>query len=119
MDYYINVCLIILVIIGVWTVLATPPKSILSKYPYFNLVLGMCLPSALSKININLKDLECINRFYFRYRIFCLYLLGSLIFFGGVSKFTADKKLIKMQEAVEKAERHLRTTVEPNMDCEE
>jgi hypothetical protein len=116
MDYYVIVYTIILSIIGIWTIPATPSRSILSKYPYFNLVLGVFLPSALSKINIDRRDLESINKFNFRYRIFCLFMLGGFVFFVATSTYTANRRLKEVQNTIEKAEKHLENPTKTNRD---
>lgn len=107
MNYYIITWLIITIIISLWAMKAMPSKSILSKYPYFNLVLGVFSLAVLSRNIIDRSDLECLNKFIFRLRILFLYFIVSMVFFLLISTYSTNCQLIKMQELVEKAESQL------------
>ena len=105
MNYYIFVWVILAVLFSIWTVQVVPSKSILSRYPYNKLIIGIIFPSALSKKDIDYRDLENIEKFFFRLRIWCLFILGSIVLVSFASSFTTNNQLMELQNLVEKAEK--------------
>ncbi len=101
MDIYIIIWLVIAVIISMWTIQRFPPRNILSQYSYKELLIGIIFPSTLLNADVDRKDIEATQAFVFRFRLWNLYILGSLILLALYSSYTASRQLDELHGLVE------------------
>ena len=87
----------ILVLLSIWLCFVVPTKSILIKYPYSIIILGLFNTSILLKISIEEEDYIKIQKFYFAFRIWCLLVVLCPLLFALYSLHESNSLLMELK----------------------
>ena len=96
MEIYKIFWIIIQILLSIWVFLETPSKSILRKYPFGGLFLSLFNPSGLARIEMSKKDSNTIRKFFFRFRLWCVFTIVSLLLFNLIAIYRSNELLIEL-----------------------
>ena len=88
--------IIIQILLSIWAFLETPSKSILRKYPFGVLFLSLFNPSGLAGIEMSKRDSNAIRKFFFRFRLWCIFTIVSILLFSLIAIYRSNELLIEL-----------------------
>ena len=98
MKIFILLWITMQVLLSIWVILKIPPKSLLTKYPYSTLFLGLFNTSVLSRISMDKGDFKIIRKCYLRFRLWCLFTIACGLLFNLFAFHKSSELLLELTQ---------------------